>query len=370
MKILFLGQRGIPTLARQAAREKRVEALALALAAAGHQVTVTCAPPFVARSLRHFNGITLKHIASLNPQRPGGWLHTLLSLRLIWRHQVIHLHGWRMAALSPVAVLLKPLATYIWTVDTFPKRYHRLAGFVARRAAAACDIVTVPTREFQWHLLAGFGIHAQYVPDGYVAEALPHVPVSRFGVKAGQYCITTATSAADVREVAQAYAQTKTRKRLVVLAENKGNLRRLSRKYAFLHFTGAVGRREELSLLGAAAAVIVAGGDTPHELLLQIMHGSGAIIAQTLPRYEEVLGVSALFVKPGDVAGLTEALNDLVLRKERQAHFGARARRRAKAHFAWTRIVPEYLELYHASIAQAVALDSAQPSFAEAPAAR
>src|SRR3989344_4605547 len=182
MKILFLGQRGIPTWSRTALREKRVEALASALAQAGHQVVVTCSKPFVSPSLRRFNGVSLQHVFSLNPNHPGGWLHAILSLRYIFGTHVVNFHGWRMAALSPLAVLLNPFATFVWTVDFLPNRFTWLTDIVARRAQAACDVVTVPTRELQWLLLHNFGIHAQYVPDGYTPEVLPAIPVSRFGL--------------------------------------------------------------------------------------------------------------------------------------------------------------------------------------------
>jgi glycosyltransferase involved in cell wall biosynthesis len=170
--------------------------------------------------------------------------------------------------------------------------------------------------------------------------------------------------------VARAYAQSSTRKKLVVMAEATGTLKRLARRYQFLHFVGPRGRREELSLLKSAAVIIIAGAKLPQETLLQIMDSGGAVVAETVPRYEETLGVSASFVKRGDTAGLTEALNDVVMRKERQTLLGRGARRRAAAHFTWTRIIPEYLDLYHAPAAQPVALDSAQASFAQAEGAR
>jgi glycosyltransferase involved in cell wall biosynthesis len=372
MKILFIGQRGIPTLSRVALRERRVEALATSLAAAGHAVTVTCARPFISASLRRFNGVQLHHVPSFSPEVAGGWMYTLLEVFSLARSQsnAVHLHGWRMAFLLPLAALLRPEATFVWTIDELPQHFVPLAGMVARWAEAVCDATVVPTRQLQYRLLQTFGVHARYIPDGYAAYALPQIPASRFGLRKDQYCITTATAISDVRAVARGYAEAKTRKKLVVLAEKVGPWRRLARQYPFLSFVGTVGRWEELSLLGQAATVIVAGATTPHEIVLQVMNSKRAVVASALPQYEEVLGVTASFFRAGDTAGLAEALTEITSRHPKQAARGSRAQRRAAAHFSWSRITAEYLDLYSILTAHRVVIDSARPSFAQAQTAR
>jgi glycosyltransferase involved in cell wall biosynthesis len=368
MNILFIGQHGIPTLSREAVRERRVEALATALAAAGHRVSVTCASPFISRSLRRFNGVSLIHLFSLNPDRPGGWVHTLFELWQIlrWRSDIVHLHGWRLAVLSPVAVLLNPTATFVWTADEAFRYASRFGRIIARWTAAVCDVVTVPTRQLQYSLLQQAGINTQYVPDGYEPHLLPNLPATRFGLRQGQYCITTATEARDIRWIAKAYTKAKTRKRLVVLHEPAGAWRRLFKQYPLLYFVGVApeGRRLALSLMNQAAVVIVAGTDLPSETLLKVMDSGKTVVAAAEPQYEEILGASASLVNAGDAAGLTEALKEVVSSKRTQEFLGSRARRRAKAHFSWSRIVPEYLELYHTPMTRTVAVDSARPSFA------
>src|SRR3989338_9854872 len=81
MKILFLGQKGIPCITPddKTGRERRVEALATLLAKKGHRVIVTCARPYTPKSLRKFNGVLLRHLPSFYPDVAGGGVYELLS---------------------------------------------------------------------------------------------------------------------------------------------------------------------------------------------------------------------------------------------------------------------------------------------------
>jgi len=372
MKILFIGQRGIPTFSREALRERRVEALATSLAETGHEVVVTCARPFISRSIKRFNGVELKHLFSLNSEKPGGWIHAFLELMSVWRRKsdAVHMHGWQLAVLSPMAVLLNPEASFIWTVDVLPDQPRWLLRLVVRWAVASCDVVTVPTRQLQYRLLQELGVRSYYVPDGYQMYSLPNLPLSRLGMRKGQYCVTIAMKPREVRFIARAYAKAKTRKKLVVLQRRKGYFKRLAREFSFLYFVGDPGRREMASLLSQAAMVIAAGHETALETLLYVMDSGKAVVATAQPQFEETLGVSAQFVREGDEEGLTQALRSVVNNKKQQAVWGAKARRRARRHFKWSRIVSEYLELYHSPVALPVPVDSARPSFAQVKAAQ
>src|SRR3989344_4864362 len=308
MKILFLGQKGIPPLrpagsAGQAAREHRVEALASALAAAGHKVTVTCAQPFVSRHLRRFNGVALRHVFSLNPLLPGGWVHSFLTLRVVGKaaSDVVHVHGWRQAVLAPLSVLINPEATFIWTVDTLPARVGVVYVLVARWAAKMFDVTCAPTRELQYRLLTEFGIRAQYVPDGYTPEALPPVPAAHFGLRKGQYCVLTTTDITDIRWVTKGYEQAKSRKKLVVFAEKTPALSRPARRHPFLIFVSEAGRRVRASLIAQAAAVIVTGNETDSETVLTAMDSGVPLVVTATPLFSELVGATAPVVKPGDV---------------------------------------------------------------------
>lgn len=373
MKILFVGQRGIPALIEKASPERRVQALAQALVRDGHDVAVTCARPFVSRNISRFNGVELVHFFSLPPALVGRWVHTFLELVIIWWRQsdVVHVHGWKLAALCRVAVFLAPRSTFVWTVDAIPSWPLWIVRPIARGAAKVFEAVTVPTRALQYVLARDLRVATDYVPDGYASAALPNIPLKHFGLRHGQqYVLTLAGTPQAARAVARAYAQAGLRRKLVVLKEREDVWARLAKQFSFLHFAGEQSGRA-LSTLLAQAAVVVADNDASREAILQAMDYSRPVVAITPSPAEEVLGGAALSVKADDAAGLTAVLKSLVRSCQRQAVWGAKAHRRARAHFTWSRIMPEYVALYHYPRVKSVALDSARQTFlTELPAVR
>ena len=186
MKILFVGQRGVPaSTTEKSSPERRVQALAQVLVGDGHDVAVTCAQPFVPRNISRFNGVELVHLFSLDPTKAGGWIHTFLELVIIWWRQseVVHVHGWKLAALCRVTAFLAPGSTFVWTVDVVPSWPLWVVRPIARGAAKVFDAVTVPTRALQYMLARDLRVTTDYVPDGYASTALPNIPLKHFGLR-------------------------------------------------------------------------------------------------------------------------------------------------------------------------------------------
>lgn len=375
MRVLFAGQRGIPVLGYEAGklREKRVQALAEVLIKKGHEVVVLCAQPFVSRYLTSFNGVELIHRFSLHPEKSGGWIHSIFELLTLWREQadVVHIHGWKMAAMARIAVLLSPESTFVWTIDNVPDLKKGLVRLVARQAAKIVDVITVPTRELQYVALNYWGVRARYVPDGYNEISGTEVARKQLSLRKGQYCLCTATSSQGVRRIAKAYSKAGTKKKLVVLQERKGYWKRLEKEFPFLSFAGELNGRGLKALIEGAAVVIVAGQETPVDTLFQAMNGGKAIVAMTRAGYEEILGASAQYFTDGDTDGLTQLLRGVVTNAQRQRSWGGKARLRAHKHFQWSQIAAEYISLYNYPLVRTVAVDSAfSPSFTKLPAVK
>lgn len=374
MQVLFVGQRGAPVLGygEEILREKRVQALAEMLINKGHEATVLCAQPFVSRHLTSFNGVGLIHRFSLNPSKPGGWIHSILELVTLWKEQpdVVHMHGWKIAAMARIAVLLSPESTFIWTIDNAPTLKAGLVRLVARRAAKIVDVITTPTRELQYIALTHWGVRARYMPDGY--SELSGAEINKeLKLRKGQYCLSTATTPQDVRNIAKAYSKAGTKKKLVILQEQQGYWKRLEKEFSCLFFAGELSGRRLKTLLDGAALVIVAGQNTPTDTLFQTMHSKKAIIAMARAGYEEILGASAQFFKGGDTEELTQLLRGLVANVKAQESWGRKTRSRAYKHFQWSQIASDYISLYHYPLVRTVAVDSAfKPSYVKLPAVK
>jgi glycosyltransferase involved in cell wall biosynthesis len=351
MDILFIGQRGIPATgnSRAGTAEQRVEALAVQLTRAGHRVAVTCARGFTPSSLVSYNGVELLH----------GRFSRLLSLIRVWRRQptVVHAHEWDMGALLPLARMLSPASTFMWTVESFPGRWSRFFTWLAQRAARTGVVVTTPSRSLQYRLLSRSKVRATYVPDGYVPTSLDG-PVTRFGVRKRQYTLVFSNSQTDLSWIAEAYKASGTRKKLVVMENPRVRRRFSKRRYPFLNFIGQQQGRALMALVRNAAVVILAADAQPEELVLQSMDMKRPLIALTHSRYESILGTCARYVRQGNSQDLTNALAAVITHKKAQKVWGNTAHQRATTHFQWSRIVADYISLYRSPTAYRVALDS------------
>jgi len=365
MKIIYLGQKGIPAVNQgdKTGRERRTEALATLLAAKGHNVYVSCAKPYVSSNLTKFNEVKLIHRPSFWPDQPGGLLYHFLSLLAIWtkKPDVVHYQGWTAAFLAPLAIILQPEATYIWTIDAWPTKYTSLVRIITRQIEGLFDCITTPSRELQHRLLYNFNIAVTYIPDGYTPDSLPPLPLSQFGLRANTagYTLTTAQNTKDIRLIAKAYKQAGGRRKMVVLATEQGQLKRLKREYKFLHFVGQQSGRRFHSLLAQAGLIIFSGDNITIDTILSAMHNSKATIATSEIGWPEVLGVTAPIAKKEDTDGLAQIITPLIKDEKANQAGGRQAHKRAQAHFTWQRILPEYIELYHYPTLQTVSLDSA-----------
>ncbi|MEK7556676.1 MAG: glycosyltransferase [Patescibacteria group bacterium] len=348
MKIIFAGQ---PNLS------ERTAALSPLLARAGHEVTVLEGAARTSPRLRTIQGVRLKRVPSRLPGQLGEWLYTLAAvLRASWAGAgVIHIHGWKLAAAAPLLAALAPGAVIVWTVDSLPARPRWLLRFVARRAQALAQAVTVTRRDLQWHLLEISGVRAEYIPDGYSESDTPLISPRRWKLWTGRYIAATAESKAELAFLAQAYAKVRSRKKLVVLTSKAAELSPLSRKHPFITLVETESPRVARSLMQGAAAIILGSRRDTLPTLLSALRCGKPVVAVAEPFHEETLGVCAQYVKEGD----SETLRRSLATAGRNARQADKGRVRAEAHFRWERILLDYLHLYQPAVFL-VPIDSAQ----------
>ncbi len=362
MKILFIGQRGIPAHRTHGhSDEERVEELAARLAGAGHAVTVLATKPYGTPTVKNLHGIIVRYVPTFHPQHPGGLVSVIASLAVMWRMNpdVVHMHGWRAAAFVRLAALLCPETTFVWTVTSLPQNNHLLARIISWQARHVFDAIVTPTRELQYHCLNTLNLRTQYIPDGYAVSILEDIPASQWGLRRGQYVLMDATKLDEITWIAQAYKLTRTKKKLAVLLyEEMPSLKRLQRKYPFLVPIVASSPRARTSLVRQAAAMISATKQPQSSLLLVAMDAGCPVVAANYPLQQEVLGITGVFAKAGDIEDMARVLNEVIFYTMRQKQIGTAAQKRARNHFGWARILEEYLTVYHYPEVKRVPIDS------------
>lgn len=368
MRIFFVGNINIPTLGQIGSRASnaRVEKLAAALSAEGHAVAVGCASFRYQRTMSRYRGVQLLHVPSLISEQPGGKWHLILSLfaARFWRSDVIHIQGWQHAGWLWFAKVLRPRVRIVITVDDlagrpsfFQRLYYRWLGWQVRLFTYA---VTTPTRTDQYRLLTDYAISANYIPDGY-EETLGNLAGRRHSAAPrGRYGVVLFRQANEVRWIIQAMRRFRPSVPLLLVPlRTEPALTRAyaSRKVRWLPIQGP---RSLATLLQKAAFTIVAGEAVPANILLLTMAAGSAVIAETRPEYEELLGVAGQYVQPRDAQNLRQILSATIKDRHLRERWGKLAQRRARAHFRWSRLMPEYSALYHHAEARIVLLDSAQ----------
>lgn len=350
MNVFFVGQTSV---LGQSAREQRIRALARQLAHRNHQVMTYSATE---KHIRRSGSFGLRAVPSFDPSIPGGWLYTILSLLrgLGKKTDVVHMHGWKAAALMPLAALTRPQATFVWTVDTLPGNHRFTRRLTVWLAARLCDAITVPTRDLQYRFRLKHRVLAAYVPDGYETSAIKDIPASHWKLRKDTYTLVVVDDAAALRKFCLAYKDTKKRKKVVVLVRTlTRELERLGKRYTFVRFIETTSNRQRSALIRQAGQVIFLAANSTEFLLA--MDTATPLLAASHPLLQELAGTTVQFFHLRDRKHLAGLLQE-------QPASNRKTSIRARAHFTWQRVFEEYETLYHYPKVLRVPVDSVRPS--------
>lgn len=354
MKILFIGQKGIPAKHENDIVEYRTQTLAHTLSRAGHQVYVACKKSYRKPFLRNVNGIQCIYSGFSNHSLISKLLDIVSTIYIAWKlnPDVVHFQSWSSAAAVRIVALLRPKTTFIWTISHIPNNAF-ITQCIALQARAAFDAISTPYRDLQYKLLVEYGIRAQYIPDGYTRPVLVDIAPKHWSIRKNQYIFSTATTKLEAQSILNAYKALKSRRKLIFCTTDP-SLLHLARRNKNIICLNPVFGRSLSSLVRQASVVIALEPIVPSSLLLQAMDAERPIIISTHPFHEEIVGTGAYIVPSQTQAGLEYALRLALAQK-----VNTTASKRAKAHFTWPRVVEEYMILYSYPYIQRVPLDSA-----------
>lgn len=141
MKIAFIGQKGIPSLA--GGIEKHVEEVAVRMAKEGHEVFVYVRDNYTPKELKEFKGVNLIHLPSINTKHLDAISHTFLaSLHSLFSgYDVIHYHGIGPSILSWIPKFFTWKTPIIATFHC-QDYYHQKWGVFARFSLKLGEFLT------------------------------------------------------------------------------------------------------------------------------------------------------------------------------------------------------------------------------------
>lgn len=273
----------------------------------------------------------------------------------------IHVHGFLGSFLLKFLRFFTPDSlTTIWTISTLPpinsqfkqKAFSILLGFLA----SSFDRICSPTRTLQYDLLALYGIHTLYIPDGYNEPILHDIQPREYGLRNNQYGVILTNSVETISKISKLYKATKSKKKLVVFCDTpSAQFKKLLKEYTFLTILPLpASSRGAQSVVRTAGFVIL---DDPEfsNLLLQAMDANRVVIATTSPYIEEILGTAGFYYEASDAAHLSDLMKKSV-KNTLQSKYSPSLR--AKHHFTWDKTGLEYEHAYMRKNVRMVPFDS------------
>jgi len=363
MKIVFIGQKGIP--AKTGGVERHVESLALKLAADGQEVLVYSRHNY-SLGLKEYKGVKIISLPNLPGKNFEAITHTFLAcLDVIFRKvDVIHFQSIGPASLLWLVKLLKPRTPIVFTFhcqDYYHQKWGRVAKwylkFGEKIGCLWADKIIVISKELNNYVTHKYKKTAIYIPNGAsVNEILPPKEIRRYGLEENNYLVAVSRLVRHkgLQYLVEAYKQLKIDKKLVIVGAGAytddyvRELHDLAKGDDNIIFTGNQSGRSLAELYSNAYAFIQPSESEGLSIaLLEAMSYGRACLVSDIEANQEALGDTGLTFKNKDVNDLKNKLEYLLSNPEQIAILGQKALARVATEYNWENIVTSTQKVYN-----------------------
>jgi len=363
MKIVFIGQKGIPAV--YGGVEKHVEEIAVRLARAGHDVTVFTRPSYTPADLTDHRGVKLRSVFSLPTKHLDAITHTFLSIFYACRLKpdVVHFHSIGPSTLLWLAKLLMPRSALVATFHTqcyhhakwnrFARWYLKIGEWMINRIP---DRTITVSRVLAEYTLRRYGRVASYIPNGV---ALPRSVgahhLAKWDLQAGDYILSVSRLIRHkgIHHLIRAYQKIYPDKKLVIVGSGfhtddyVAELEELAVGDPRIIFTGnQSGQALEQLFANAALFVQPSESEGLSIALLEAMSYGLPIIASDIPENQEALGRAGYFFRDCDSDDLADKIRLAISQPAAAQAKGREAKQRVTEQYSWEKISAEILALY------------------------
>jgi len=380
MKIIFIGQKGLPSLSGGV--EKHVEELAVRLAGRGHEVMAYTRPHYTDFKLTNYKGIKLISLPSLKTKNLDAITHTFLACLDLFRRQVdiIHFHSIGPSSLIWLARLIKPKAKIISTFHC-QDYYHQKWSLIGRlylkfgewMSCHAPHMTITVSKALQQYAQATYGVTTNYIPNG-VPEAdfkEANEITKLWNLNKDSYILTVSRFVRHkgLHYLISAFKNTATDKKLVIVGDGAftddyvHELKALAKGDERIIFTGAQ-HGDVLKELLTNAYLFVQPSESEglSIALLEAMSYGKACLVSDIRENKEAVGETGLTFRSKDTIDLTIKLNQLLLAQAKVNELGNLAQTRARSEYNWEDIVSATEETYALVLVSALASKLKQQS--------
>lgn len=362
MKIAMIGHKLVPS--RSGGIEVAVEALAVRMAARGHDVTLYNRGKHPEFHNRIYNGVHIRTVPVIEKQGVAAVMGSFLATvqALFGGYDCIHFHAEGIAAMACLPWLLrKRTIVTIHGLDWQRAKWGRFASWylkLGEKVAARCaDEIIVLSQAAKQYFLNTYGRETVYIPNGMPPAAIRDADLitMKWGLQKDGYFLYLGRIVPEkgLENLVRCFRQVKTDKKLVIAGGPQdmpgyyAQLQQLARGDKRIIFTDFVQGRalEELYSNCYVYCLPSLLEGMPISLLEALSFGN-CCLSSDIPECTEVLGDRGFSFRNGNAGELQSCLQMLCDHPE----FVARSRRKVRetfTHHTWDQVTDETLALYH-----------------------
>lgn len=369
LNIVMLGHKRIPS--REGGVEIVVEELSTRMVNAGHKVTClnragkhVSGKEFGAASLSEYKGVRIRKVLTLDKKGLAAMSASLTGavVAAFGRYDVVHFH-----AEGPCAMLWLPKLFGKRCVATIHGLDHQRAkwGRFARAyimlgekcAAKFADEIIVLSKGVQQYFRDTYGRETVFIPNGVSRPEIREAKeiTDRFGLKKDSYILFLGRLVPEkgIHYLIEAYRNTKTNKKLVIAGgvsdsgEYGEELKKLANNHSDIVFTGFVqGKLLEELYSNAYLYVLPSDLEGMPLSLLEAMSYGNCCVTSDIEECAAVITDHGVTFPKGNVASLTETLQNLCNDTETVTQHKDKAANYITAKYSWDDVTERTLELY------------------------
>lgn len=372
MRIVFIGQKGIPCTIGGV--ERYVEVLSIGLAKIGYDVTVYGRKWYVHNDHNFYQGVKLITLPSLRSKNLDAATHTILCIlhaAVFGHYDIIHINGVGPALFTSLAKILCPKAKIVTTFhcrDKFHSKWGRFARLMlslGERAAcrepdhtiAISDDLSTHCRNLSAKNLSRihYGLAVPSKNNLLTAAELEN----KFGLKAGNYfvVVTRLLAHKNIHQIIEAYKMSGVSRPLAIVGSGSYSsayvreLNLLTKNEPQIKFLGGQQGLTLYSVLAHAFCYITASSTegTPFSLLEAAFYSLPVMVSR-IPEHLEVVdsdGLRGWIFPLGSVVTLAQKIKAMdALDEMSRALMGQALRAFVENAYSQERLVAETLAVY------------------------
>lgn len=366
MKIVFIGQKGIPS--KSGGVEKHVSDLATKLVSLGHEALVYTRANYSDPDLLEYQGVKLISLPSISSKNLDAISHTFLAcLDLIFRRRkvdIIHFHSIGPSSMIWLVKLFKPRTPIVSTFHTQCYKHKKWGGFARAylkfgeyMCCKLSDVVIVVSKNLKKYADKKYKINTVNIPNGIYMPNIRRAKLiqEKWGLSENSYILFVARLIRHkgAHYLIDAYKQLTTDKKLVIVGGGSYTDSYVSELHEL------AGDNENIILTGQQSGEILEElysnaylFTQPSEseglsiALLEAMSYKNAVLVSDIPENLEVVEDKGFIFKDRDVSDLKNQLEKLLVNPESVSEYAKKARTHVDKNYNWNDIVKKIESVY------------------------